>query len=91
MALRKRIDELDERILAFLKERVEVCRSIGAVKRENQMPVRDQKRETEVDKHAMIKASETGLDQHDVKAVYQRIVAMCIHAQEADLPDKQKK
>jgi chorismate mutase len=90
-ALRKRIDEIDEKILHLLKERVEACRSIGAAKRENRMPVRDYKRETEVDKHAMIRASETGLDQHDAKAVYQRIVAMCIHAQQADLRDKQKK
>jgi chorismate mutase len=91
LALRKRIDEIDEKILRFLKERVEICRSIGAAKRENQMPVRDYKRETEVDKHAMTRASETGLDQHDVKAVYEKIVTMCIHAQEVDLPKRQKK
>ena len=39
--LRKRIDEVDEQILRFLGERSEICRSIGLLKKENEIPITD--------------------------------------------------
>ncbi len=84
LALRKKVDEIDGKILYFLKERVEVCRSIGAVKREHGISVRDYRREGEVYSYTMRKAAEFGLDQQKVKAIYKEIVAMSAHAQEFD-------
>ena len=84
LSLRRKIDEIDEQILRFLKERVEVCRSIGKTKREHGIPVRDVKRENEQYAYVMRRASELGLNPQEVKAVYREIIAMSIHAQEAD-------
>jgi len=80
--LRKRIDEIDERILRFLKERVELCEAIGATKREHGIPVRDQSRENELYKRVSEKATKLGLDPQRVEAVYREIIAMCMYAQE---------
>jgi len=80
-SLRKDIDEIDERILHFLKDRVEICKTVGAIKRENGIPIRDQQREEEKYRNLMKRASELGLDPHEVKAVYREIIAMGMHAQ----------
>lgn len=81
-SLRKEIDDIDERILHFLEERIEVCKTIGATKREHEIPIRDPQREEEQYRHIMKRASELGLAPHEVKAVYREIIAMCMHAQE---------
>lgn len=84
LALRKKVDEIDEKILYFLKERVEVCKSIGAIKLEHGIPIRDHQREDEVYTNLMRKASELKLNPQEVKAIYQEIMAMSAHAQECD-------
>ena len=80
-SLRKDIDEIDERVLHCLKDRVEICKTVGAIKRENGIPIRDQQREEEQYRNLMKRASELGLDPHEVKAVYREIIAMGMHAQ----------
>jgi len=47
LPLRKRIDEIDEQILRFLKERIDICENIGTIKREHGLPVKDPNRENE--------------------------------------------
>jgi len=84
LPLRKKVDEIDEQILRFLKERVEVSKSIGKLKRKHGIPVRDYQRENEQYKNVMTKASKLGLNPHEVKAIYREIIAMSIHAQEAN-------
>jgi len=82
--LRKRIDEIDEQILRLLKERVDVCRKIGMIKREQGIPVRDRPRESEQYRRMTEFASKLGLNPQDVKVVYQEIIAMGIRAQECE-------
>jgi len=84
LSLRRKIDKIDEQILRFLKERVEVCRSIGKTKREHGIPIRDYEREDELYANIMRRASELGLNPREVKAVYREIVAMGISAQESE-------
>ncbi|MEM3640541.1 MAG: chorismate mutase [Candidatus Bathyarchaeia archaeon] len=79
--LRKKIDEVDEKILHLLKERMEICENIGAIKKEHGFPVRNRSRENEKYKRIMEKALELGLDPYEVKAVYRKIIAMCIRVQ----------
>lgn len=43
--IRVRIDEIDEEIVALLKERIELCRKIGELKRLLGMEIVDRKRE----------------------------------------------
>ena len=83
-SLRKRIDEVDKQILHFLKERMEICKIIGATKREQGIPIRDQQREEEQYSCIMKRALELGLNPNEVKAVYREIIAMSMHAQESE-------
>jgi chorismate mutase len=83
-ALRKKVDEIDEKILCSLKERVEVCKSIGAIKREHGIPIRDYEREDEVYNNILRKVSELELNPKKVRAIYRKIIAMSAHAQEDD-------
>jgi chorismate mutase len=84
LSLRRKIDEIDEQILLFLKERMELCRNIGKTKREHGIPVKNHQRENELYANVMRRASELGLNPQEVKAVYQKIIAMGIHAQESE-------
>lgn len=81
--LRRKIDEIDEKILLLLKDRIEVSKLIGKIKRENAVPIRDPKREDEKYRHIMQMASELGLALDDVRNIYKIIMAMSIHAQES--------
>jgi chorismate mutase len=81
--LRKKIDEVDENILRLLGERSEICRSIGLLKKEADMPVVDSFREAQVFGNVRDKASDFGLDANQVEAVYRQIVNMCSSIQES--------
>ncbi|MBT0158765.1 chorismate mutase [Candidatus Bathyarchaeota archaeon A05DMB-2] len=79
--LRKRIDEVDEQILHSLSERVNICRSIGVVKKKHKIPIKDIPRENDVYMHIKEKAATLGLDPEQVEAIYNRIVKMCSSVQ----------
>ncbi len=59
--LRKKIDEKDEQILRLLGERLEICRSIGLLKKESDIPIIDITRENEIYQNVRGKAPEFGL------------------------------
>ena len=82
--LRKRIDEIDEQILRFLKERIDICENIGTIKREHELPVKDPSRENEQYLRITELASKLGLDPQEVRDVYREIIAMSIRAQERE-------
>ena len=46
--LRKRVDEIDTQILKAISERIAICQKIGEYKKQQGLPIRDQKREQEV-------------------------------------------
>jgi len=73
---------MDEKILLLLKERVEISKLIGKIKREKGKPIRDVQREDEKYHHIAKRASELGLDLKTVKDIYRNIIAMSIQAQE---------
>jgi len=81
--LRKRIDEIDEQLLRFLGERSEICRSIGLLKKDNDMPITDSYRENQVYRNIREKAPDFGLDADQVEAIYRQIVNMCSSVQES--------
>lgn len=83
--LRRKIDDIDEQILHFLKQRVEVSKTIGKAKRELKIPIRDCRRENELYEKVAKKATKLGLNAREVKAIYREIIAMSIHAQEKRL------
>ena len=84
MALRKKIDAIDENFVLLLKDRMELCKSIGAVKGENRLVVKDYQREDEVYLHIMGKALELGLDPQKVEAIFKQIIALGVSVQGAE-------
>lgn len=46
--LRKKIDEIDDELLRLLKDRLEVSKKIGEIKKKNNMPIYDPVREQEI-------------------------------------------
>lgn len=84
MALRKKIDEIDKKIVYLLKDRIELCKSIGAVKGESGLAVRDYTREDEVYLNIMGKALELGLDPQKVEAIFKGIIALGALVQNSD-------
>jgi chorismate mutase len=84
VALRKKIDEIDEKIAVLLKDRIEVCKQIGAVKRANGIAVRDLHREDEVYLHVMSKALELGVDPQKFEAIFKSIIALSVSVQGAE-------
>ncbi len=84
--LRKRIDEVDEQILRSLSKRMEICKSIGLVKKKHGIPIQDLPRESDVYVHIKEKAADLGLDPAQVESIYRQIVNICISLQ--DLEEK---
>jgi len=90
LLLRKKIDEIDEQILHFLRERVDASKEIGTIKRKHGIPIRDRRRQSEVHAHVRKRSSELGLNPLEVKAIYQGIIAMCVNVQETDAASERK-
>ena len=84
MTLRKKIDAIDEKIVLLLKDRMYLCKCIGAIKGKNGLAVKDHRREDEVYLHAMAKALEMGLDPQKVEAIFKDIIALGVFVQGAE-------
>jgi chorismate mutase len=84
VTLRKKIDAVDAKIVLLLKERMDICKSIGALKVENGLAVKDHRREDEVYLHVMAKALESGLDPQKVETVFKDIIALGVFVQGAE-------
>ena len=76
MTLRKKIDEIDKKIVYLLKDRMELCERIGDIKGESGLAVRDCQREDEVYLNVMGTALELGLDPQKVEAIFKGIIAL---------------
>ena len=84
LTLRKKIDEIDEQLVLLLKERMENCRQIGAIKIKHELAVKDSRREDEVYLHVMAKALEFGLNPQKVEAIFRDIIALSVFVQGAE-------
>jgi len=84
VALRKKIDEIDEKLVLFLKDRIELCKRIGAFKRENGIAVRDFQREDEVYLNVMGKALQVGLDPQKVEEIFKKVISLSVTVQGAE-------
>ena len=84
VAIRRKIDAIDERLVLLLKNRIQLCKDIGEVKRELGAPVKDRRREDEVYLHVMAKALECGLDPQKVEGIFKEIIALSVFVQGAE-------
>jgi len=84
MVLRKKIDTIDENFVLLLKDRIELCKRIGEIKKENGLAVKDLRREDAVYLHIMAKALESGLDPQKVEAIFKQIIDLSVSVQGAE-------
>ncbi len=76
--MRKRIDQIDEKIVSLLKERIEIAKEVGRYKRERGMKIEDAQREKEVLKRVSELAPEMS---SFIQDVYKRIILESKRAQ----------
>jgi chorismate mutase len=84
VTLRKKIDAIDAKIVLLLRERMDLCKSIGVIKIKNGLAVKDHQREDEVYLHVMAKALEVGLNPQKVEAIFKDIIALGVFVQGAE-------
>lgn len=83
--LRKQVDELDRRLLALLRERLELVARIALEKRESAASLRDPERERAVLSRVAAVAGEEGLDPGLCRELFRVILAMSVRVQEQAL------
>lgn len=71
---RKRIDQLDDRIVDLLVERIGIIREVGQFKFDNDIPAVLQDRVDEVRERAAARAESKGIDPDLVRALYQILI-----------------
>jgi chorismate mutase/prephenate dehydratase len=81
VTLRNKIDAIDEKIILLLKDRMDLCKSVGVIKVKNGLAVKDHRREDEIYLHVMAKALESGLDPQKVEAIFKDIIALGVFVQ----------
>lgn len=75
--LREKIDTVDEQVLSLLKKRVEICKTIGLLKKKSNLAIQDSSRENYVYETVKKKATKLGLDSKKIESIYHQIVNMC--------------
>ncbi len=75
--LRKRIDEIDARIVELIGERVKVAEAIGLGKKEQNKLIEDRERELRVLKHVRAMARDENVSPSDMENIYRYIMDVC--------------
>ncbi len=70
---RKKIDEIDRRLVRLLNDRARCVMEIGKLKRQNGLPIVESHREEEVLRHAL-EANQGPLDDDAIRRVFEGIV-----------------
>ncbi len=71
--LRQQIDRLDQKIVKLLAERMELVKQIAELKKQNKLPVQDEKREQELRDNLKILAARHGLDPEFINHLYSHV------------------
>ena len=71
--LRKRIDELDQQLVKLLNERAQCAHAIGRLKRGQQMPIYEPKREQVIFENVR-QHNDGPLDDRHLVQIYERII-----------------
>jgi chorismate mutase len=81
---RRKIDELDEQLVALISKRAEAAKAIGLAKRDKQLPVYEPKREQDVFTH--VKSINPGpLDDLELLHIYERLMDVMRTLQRRDI------
>jgi len=72
--LRKQIDKVDQKLIKFLKKRLEITKKIGIYKKIYQMPPCDREREKNLFQKIKISAEKLNLDPELIKKIFEIIL-----------------
>jgi chorismate mutase len=79
---RGRIEEIDQKVIALLGERVSIARRTTQLKQAAGMPILDPQREAEVIRRAVEAAREHALPEEAVREIFWQVVGLSRRAQE---------
>jgi chorismate mutase/prephenate dehydratase len=82
---RKRLDEIDKRIVELLAERLDLARAVASFKKTEGVRLRDRKRETELLARVSTRATKLGLPANAIVRVFQEILNVSFHEQIAEV------
>ena len=82
-SLRKRLDDVDHRLIETLAERQRLVSDVAAVKADPSLPLQDSNRERELVSRISTLADEQGLDRYFVESLYSRILDHSLRFQAA--------
>ncbi len=68
--LRNQIDELDDKIIKLIDERMNVCKNVGKVKKDNNIGLTHSNRENEIINRLSIKSN---LNKDEIESIYKNI------------------
>jgi len=81
---RKRIDDLDEQIVALISERAEAAKAIGLLKRDGSLPVYEPQREQHVFEHVKL-LNKGPLDDAELLHIFERLMDVMRTLQRRDI------
>ena len=85
--LRKKIDEVDARIVELIGERVRIAEEIGRGKKAQGKLIEDREREHRVleNVRSVVQGKKINISQEDIENIYRRIIAACKSIEEAEV------
>lgn len=87
---RKRIDELDRKLVRMLNQRARAARNIGRLKRDTNMPIYEPRRERIIIQN-IAKANRGPFPQTELRQIFKRIIAVMRRLQKTEMQSKHKK
>jgi len=87
---RKKIDELDRRLVDLLNERAHAAQEIGKLKRNTSMPIYEPHREKMIFENVR-KANQGPLHDADIRHVYERVIEVMRNIQKYEIVADQEK
>jgi chorismate mutase len=81
---RRKIDEIDRKLVALLSERAQAAHEIGKLKRDAGMPIYEPDRERYVFENTQ-KANSGPLPNRDLQRIYERIMDVMRHIQQEEI------
>jgi chorismate mutase len=78
---RREIEDIDEKIIRLIDERIHVSKKIYEDKRFGGLPINDPEREKQVLKKAMDLSTELNLDAGAIKEIFQILINMSVQKQ----------
>jgi chorismate mutase len=87
--LRKRIDEIDRKLVELVNERARIAQEIGRLKRDRQMPVYEPEREKRIFEN-ICQLNHGPLQDRELLQVYERLIDVMRKVQQGDVAPERR-